>query len=157
MPKNTSHIQNKTLYIFPGQVRYLKKQLETLIWKSDLAPYPMDMRSNKDDCKKNRVRRDLLLALFFLDANFSRSDKRKARVVSATLSTCSLDLLGIFFCLLLCFLCLFYYSIIFLFHCVLFFGRFHCFVWVTWISFHQNLTSYFQVHCKGSKWPCVLL
>ena len=25
------------------------------------------------------------------------------------------------------------------------------------VHFHQNLTPSFQVHCKGSKWPCVLL
>ena len=49
MPKNLlSRIGLDTF--FPGQVRYLKKQLEKQIWKSDLAPYPMDMRSTSNDC-----------------------------------------------------------------------------------------------------------
>ena len=88
MPKK-SLIQNRTWYVFPRP----SEVPEETVGEADLEVRPGTIPHGYEVNFK---------WLYKLDANISRFDKRKERVVSATLSTCSLDLLGIFCCLLLC-------------------------------------------------------
>ena len=123
MPKK-SLIQNRTWYVFsrPSEVP------EETVGEADLEVRPGTIPHGYEVNFK---------WLYKLDANFSRFDKRKERVVSATLSTCSLDLLGIFCCLLLCVFMLVFLSSCFIVYCCMvgvFFLLFHCLISLTLIK-----------------------